>query len=59
MAVVDIKNLEGKNVGQLDLPDDVYKAKVNPDLLHETVRWYQAAQRAGTHKTKGLSLIHI
>jgi large subunit ribosomal protein L4 len=53
MAVVDIKNLEGKNVGQLDLPDDVYKAKVNPDLLHETVRWYQAAQRAGTHKTKG------
>jgi large subunit ribosomal protein L4 len=53
MAVVDIKNLEGKNVGQVDLPDDVYKAKVNPDLLHETVRWYQAAQRAGTHKTKG------
>jgi large subunit ribosomal protein L4 len=40
-------------VGQVDLPDDVYKAKVNPDLLHETVRWYQAAQRAGTHKTKG------
>src|SRR5580693_1184299 len=53
MAVVDIKNLEGKNVGQLDLPDDVYRAKVNPNLLHETVRWYQAAQRAGTHKTKG------
>ena len=53
MAVVDIKNLEGKNVGQIDLPDDVYRAKVNPNLLHETVRWYQAAQRAGTHKTKG------
>jgi large subunit ribosomal protein L4 len=53
MAVVDIKNLEGKNVGQLDLPDAVYRAKVNPNLLHETVRWYQAAQRAGTHKTKG------
>jgi large subunit ribosomal protein L4 len=53
MAVVDIKNLEGKNVGQIDLPDSVFKAKVNPDLLHETVRWYQAAQRAGTHKTKG------
>jgi len=53
MAVVDIKNLEGKNVGQIDLPDSVYKAKVNSNLLHETVRWYQAAQRAGTHKTKG------
>src|SRR5580698_7825775 len=53
MAVVDIKNLEGKNVGQLDLPDDVFRAKVNPNLLHETVRWYLAGQRAGTHKTKG------
>ena len=53
MAVVDIKNLEGKNVGQMDLPDAVFGAKVNPNLLHETVRWYQASQRAGTHKTKG------
>src|SRR6202142_4396261 len=53
MAVGDIKNLEGKNVGQIDLPDAVYRAKVNPNLLHETVRWYQAEMRAGTHKTKG------
>jgi large subunit ribosomal protein L4 len=53
MAVVDIKNLEGKNVGQIDLPDYVFGAKVNPNLLHETVRWYQAEMRAGTHKTKG------
>jgi len=53
MAVVDIKNLEGKSVGQMDLPDSVFGAKVNPNLLHETVRWYQSAQRAGTHKTKG------
>jgi large subunit ribosomal protein L4 len=53
MAVVDIKNLEGKSVGQIDLPDAVFRAKVNPNLLHETVRWYRAGQRAGTHKTKG------
>jgi len=53
MAVVDIKNLAGKNVGQMDLPDYVFGAKVNPNLLHETVRWYQAEMRAGTHKTKG------
>src|SRR5712671_3274170 len=53
MAVVDIKNLEGKNVGQIDLPDEVFGARVNPNLLHETVRWYQASMRAGTHKTKG------
>ena len=46
MAVVDIKNLEGKNVGQIDLPDAVYRAKVNPNLLHETVRHTLAGERA-------------
>lgn len=52
MAVVDITNLNGKTVGQLELADDVFAARVNPHLLHETVRHYLAAQRAGTHKTK-------
>ncbi len=53
MPVVDVMNLEGKKVGQLDLADAVFAAKVNPHLLHETVRWYLNVQRAGTHKTKG------
>jgi len=53
MPVVDILNLEGKKVGELELADAVFAAKVNPHLLHETVRWYLASQRAGTHKTKG------
>lgn len=52
MPVVDVKNLEGKKVGKLELADDVFAARVNPHLLHETVRHYMAAQRAGTHKTK-------
>jgi large subunit ribosomal protein L4 len=53
MPVVDVVNLEGKKVGQVELADAVFAAKVNPHLLHETVRWYLAGQRAGTHKTKG------
>ena len=53
MAVVDVKNLDGQTVGQLELADAVFAATVNPYLLHETVRWYLAGQRAGTHKTKG------
>lgn len=53
MAVVDVKNLQGKTVGQVELADEVFAAKVNPHLLHETSRWYLAWQRAGTHKTKG------
>lgn len=53
MPVVDVKSLEGKKVGQVELADAVFAAKVNPHLLYETVRWYLASQRAGTHKTKG------
>jgi large subunit ribosomal protein L4 len=53
MAVADVRNLEGKTVGQIELADAVFAAHVNPHLLHETVRWYLAGQRAGTHKTKG------
>lgn len=55
MPVVDVKNLEGKKVGTIELADDVFAAKVNPHLLHETVRHYLAGQRAGTHKTKDKS----
>jgi large subunit ribosomal protein L4 len=55
MPVVDVKNLEGQKVGQVDLADDVFGVKVNPHLLHETVRHYLAGKRAGTHKTKDKS----
>jgi large subunit ribosomal protein L4 len=55
MPVADIKNLEGKTIGKIELADDVFAAKVNQNLLHETVRHYLAGQRAGTHKTKDKS----
>lgn len=55
MPVVDVKNLEGKKVGTIDLADDVFSAKINENLLHETVRHHLAGQRAGTHKTKDKS----
>jgi large subunit ribosomal protein L4 len=52
MAVVEVKNLNGETVGQVELADAVFGAKVNPHLLHEASRWYLNAQRAGTHKVK-------
>jgi large subunit ribosomal protein L4 len=55
MPVLDVKNLEGVTVGQIELADDVFGARVNSHLLHETVRHYLAAERAGTHKTKDKS----
>ena len=33
MPVVDVKNLAGKTVGQVDLADGVFAARVNPHLL--------------------------
>ena len=55
MPVVDVKNLDGKKVGTVELADDVFSAKVNPNLLHEAVRHHLAGERAGTHKTKDKS----
>jgi len=55
MPVVDVVNLDGKKVGQVDLADAVFGAKVNPHLLHEASRWYLREIRSGTHKTKDKS----
>ncbi len=55
MPVVDVMNLEGKTVGQVELADDVFGAQVNQNLLHESVRHHLAGKRAGTHKTKDKS----
>ena len=55
MPVVDVVNLDGKKVGQVELADGVFAAKVNPHVLHEAARWHLAERRAGTHKTKGRS----
>lgn len=55
MPVVDVVNLDGKKVGQVELADAIFGAKVNPHLLHEASRWYLRGLRAGTHKTKDKS----
>jgi len=52
MPTVDIVDLNNEKVGSLELADEVFGAEVNQDLLYEAVRHYQAAARAGTHKTK-------
>ena len=52
MPVVDVVNLDGKKVGEVELADAVFRAKVNPHLLHEASRWYLNGLRRGTHKVK-------
>jgi large subunit ribosomal protein L4 len=52
MPVVDVVNLDGKKVGEVELADAVFGAKINPHLLHEASRWYLNGLRRGTHKVK-------
>jgi large subunit ribosomal protein L4 len=52
MATVEVKNLEGQTVKELQVPDEVFGAKPNQSLLWEAVKQYLASQRRGTHKTK-------
>ncbi len=52
MATVEVKNLEGQSVKELELADEVFAAKPNQSLLWDAVKQYLASQRRGTHKTK-------
>jgi large subunit ribosomal protein L4 len=52
MPSVDVIDLNNKTVGSIDLADEVFGAKVNEDLLYESVRHHLAGTRRGTVKTK-------
>jgi large subunit ribosomal protein L4 len=52
MATVEVKNLEGQTVRQLELTDAVFAVKPNQSLLWEAVKAYLASRRRGTHSTK-------
>jgi large subunit ribosomal protein L4 len=52
MATVDVKNLKNEVVGSVELLDAVFAGPINEDLMHQAVKQYLAANRAGTHKTK-------
>ncbi len=52
MPTVEVKNLANKKVGEVELRDDVFAARVNEALLWEAVKHYLAGLRRGTHQTK-------
>ena len=54
---VKIYNLERKEVGDLELSDDVFGADVKEHLLHEVVTAQRATRRAGTQATKERSAV--
>jgi large subunit ribosomal protein L4 len=49
---LDIKSAEGKKVGSVDLPSEIFDVQANVPLIHQVVVAQLAAARAGTAKTK-------
>ena len=52
MPKVDLLNMEGKKVGDIELAENVFAVEVNEDIMHEVVVNYLANQRQGTQSTK-------
>jgi large subunit ribosomal protein L4 len=52
MPTVKVRNLQNKEVGDLELSDAVFGATLNESLIHAAVRNFQANARAGTSATK-------
>ena len=49
---VDVFDMEGKKVKQVELPAAVFEAPINVDLMHQAYVRQMANARLGTHKTK-------
>ncbi len=52
MAKVEVKNLEGKTVKELELADEIFAVRPNQSLLWQASKIYLAGLRRGTHSTK-------
>ena len=48
MPSVNVVDMHGKNVGTMDLSDEIFACEVNTAAMHLVVRSYLAAQRQGT-----------
>ncbi|MGV8049927.1 MAG: 50S ribosomal protein L4 [Anaerolineaceae bacterium] len=49
---VDVYNLQGEKSSTVELPDEIFAAKVNVDLMNQAYLRQMANARLGTHSTK-------
>ena len=55
---VDVLDLKGKKVREVELPANLFEAPVNVDLMHQAYVRQMANARLGTHETKVRSEVH-
>lgn len=58
MAKIAVIDLEGAQVGEVEVVDQVFAAEVKEHLLWEVVRFQRAAKRRGTASTKERGDVH-
>ena len=49
---VDVLNMDGKKVSELELPTALFEAPINVDLMHQAYTRQMSNARLGTHETK-------
>jgi len=52
MAVVDVQNINGEKVSQIDLSDNIFNVPVKSVVLHEVTTMQMACRRSGTASVK-------
>ncbi len=50
-----VYNLNGENVGEIDLPETIFNVQIKPHLIWEVIKMYMANRRQGTHCAKNRS----
>ena len=49
---VSLKNMEGNEIGSVELSDAIFAANINTTVMHQALVRQLANRRLGTHKTK-------
>ncbi|MGI6361299.1 MAG: 50S ribosomal protein L4 [Bacillota bacterium] len=57
MTKVAVYDRDGSSVGEIELKDAIFNAKINKSIMHQAVLVYLAAQRRGTHSTKTRGMV--
>ncbi len=54
---LEVKNIEGKSLKKIQVPDNIYGLDMNEHVLHSAVKAYRANRRQGTHCTKTIAFV--
>jgi len=53
--IYEIKNLDNKVEGSIELPDSIFSIEPNLNVIKSVINWQLARRRSGNHKVKTVS----